>query len=176
MRQQKYRCRQNIGADKIYASTKYMRQQNICVNKMWAGTKSWHWQNLASTKRWRRRRRISLLLDSEESVAADFSQAPIKISYFSLMVMLSVNSVVKWGIVSSCPAFMGRLSPYYSDLLYWPAMLKMSKTLANYRCAPKIHWFSLNCSSPYICSQASYQKGVKTKSDHHHCPISVCIL
>ncbi len=41
---------------------------------------------------------------------------------------------------------------------------------------PKIHWFLPNCSSPYICSQASFQRVVKTKSDHHQCPISVFIL
>jgi hypothetical protein len=50
--------------DKILASTKYRRRQNPGVDK-----------NLASTKSWRRRRRISLLLGSAESVAADFSQA-----------------------------------------------------------------------------------------------------
>jgi hypothetical protein len=44
---------------------------------------------LASTKSWRRLRRISLLLGSAESAAADFSQAPLKNSYFSLMVLLS---------------------------------------------------------------------------------------
>jgi len=31
-------------------------------------------------------------------------------------------------------------------------------------------------SSPYICSQASFQKVVETKSDHYHSPISVFIL
>ncbi len=42
--------------------------------------------------------------------------------------------------------------------------------------APKIHWFSPNYNSLYIWSQASYKKVVKTKSDHHHCPIPVYIL
>jgi hypothetical protein len=57
-------------------------------------------------------------------------------------------------------------------------MLKMSKNLAptKYRQPPKIHLFFPNYSSPYICSQASYQKVVKTKNYHHHCPISVFIL
>ena len=51
---------------------------------------------LAQTERWRRSRRISLLLGSAESAAADFSQAPMKISYFFLMmVLLSVHAVVK---------------------------------------------------------------------------------
>jgi hypothetical protein len=40
--------------------------------------------------------RISLLLGSAGSAAADFSQASLKVSYFSLMVMLlSVHAVVK---------------------------------------------------------------------------------
>ncbi len=56
--------------------------------------------------------RISLLLGSSGSAAADFSQAPLKVSYFSLMVMLlSVHAVFKWGIASPYPAFMGGLSP-----------------------------------------------------------------
>jgi hypothetical protein len=68
--------------------------------------------------------------------------------------------------------------PHCTGLLYRPAMLKTSQILAptKYRRSPKIHWFSPNYSSLYICSQASYQKLVKTKSDHHHCPISVHIL
>jgi hypothetical protein len=37
-----------------------------------------------------------VLFGSAESAAADFSQAPLKISYFSLMmVLLSVHAVVK---------------------------------------------------------------------------------
>jgi hypothetical protein len=55
--------------------------------------------------------------------------------------------------------------PYCAGLLYRPAMLKMSKTLAatKYRRPPKIHWFSPNYINLYLCSQASYQKVVKTK-------------
>ncbi len=74
---------------------------------------------LAQAESWRRRRRISLLLGSAGSAATDFSQAPLNVSYFSLMVMLlSVHAVVKWGIASLCPA----------PVLYQPAVLKMSKT------------------------------------------------
>jgi hypothetical protein len=41
-------------------------------------------------------RRISLLLNSARSAAADFSQAPLMVSYFSQMVMLlSVHAVIK---------------------------------------------------------------------------------
>ncbi len=132
-----------------------MSRQNLCVDKI-----------LVSTKIWRRRRRISLLLGSAESAAADFYQATLKISYFSLMVLLSVHAVFKWGIASSCPAFMGGLSlSYCIGLFFWPVMLKMSKTLAptKYRRPPKIHWFSPNYSSLYLCSQVSYKKVVKTQ-------------
>jgi hypothetical protein len=68
--------------------------------------------------------------------------------------------------------------PYCIGLLYWPAMLKASQILAptKYLRPPKIHRFSPNYGSLYISSQASYQKVVKTKSDHHHCPKSVFIL
>ncbi len=79
---------------------------------------------LAQSEKLVQARRISLLLGS---TAAYFSQAPLMVSYFSLMVMLlSVHAVIKCGIASLCRVFMGGLSP----VLYRPAMLKMSKTLA----------------------------------------------
>ncbi len=54
----------------------------------------------------------SLLLGSAESAAVDFSQAPLMVSYFSLMkVLMPVHVDVKWGKASLRPAFMGRLSP-----------------------------------------------------------------
>ncbi len=66
-------------ADKIGAN------RNLASAKCWCRRKSW-----------RRCRRISLLLGLAESATADFSQAPLKISYFSLMVMLlSVHVDVK---------------------------------------------------------------------------------
>ncbi len=80
-------------------STKYIHQQNIGVDKILPQTKSWCWH-----------RSVSLLLGSAESAAADFSKAPLKISYFSLMVLLSLHAVVKWGIASSHPDFMGGIS------------------------------------------------------------------
>jgi hypothetical protein len=107
----------NIGGDKIYASTKYWHQQNIGVDKNLAPIKYWRRQKLGVDKRWRRRWRISLLLGSAESAAADFSQAPLKISYFSLMVLLSVHAVVKCGVASTCSAFMVVLSPVLYRLI-----------------------------------------------------------
>jgi hypothetical protein len=98
-------CRQN------YWRWQYWCQQNIGVNKIRASTKPWPRKILPSTKSWRRRRRITLLFGSAESTAADFSQAQLKISYVSLMVLLSLHAVVKCGIASSRLAFMGGLSP-----------------------------------------------------------------
>ena len=54
---------------------------------------------------------ISLLFGSAESTAADFSQTSLKISYVSLMVLLSLHAVAKCGVASGSPAFMGGLSP-----------------------------------------------------------------
>ncbi len=48
----------------------------------------------------------------EECAAADFSQAPLMVLYFSLMkVLLPIHVDVKWGKASLCPVLMGRLSP-----------------------------------------------------------------
>ncbi len=114
-----------LAPTKLLAPTKYWCRQNTGVDKILVSTKSWHRQKLgvdkkqAQTKCWRRRRRISLLFGPAESTAADFSQTPLKISYVSLMVLLSVHAVVKCVVASSCPAFMGGLSP----VLYWLIVL-----------------------------------------------------
>jgi hypothetical protein len=51
---------------------------------------------LAQAESWCRGRRISLLLGSAGSAAADFFQAPLMVSYFTLMkVLFSVHEVVK---------------------------------------------------------------------------------
>jgi hypothetical protein len=75
--------------------------------------------------------------------------------------------------------FYGRtLSHTVPAHLYRPAMQKTSQILAStkYRRLPKFHLFWPNFSSQYLCSQASYQKLVKAKSNHHHCSISVFLL
>jgi hypothetical protein len=53
-----------------------------------------------------------------------------------------------------------------------------SQTLAStkYWCPPRFHWFLSNFSSQYLCSQVSFQKLVKARSNHPHCPISVFLL
>jgi hypothetical protein len=90
---------------------------------MLASTKSWWQQNVGAEKNG---------ADTEESLYCLARQNPqlltsagllalLKISYVSLMVLLSLHAVVKSGIASSRPAFLGGLSP----VLY-----RMSKTLA----------------------------------------------
>jgi hypothetical protein len=103
---------------KLLASTKYTHRQNIGVNKILCRQKLGVDTKLAQTERWRRRRRISFLLGLAESAAADFSQTQLKISCFSLLMVLpSVHAVSKWGIASGCPAFMGGLSPVLYRLI-----------------------------------------------------------
>ncbi len=170
-------CRgQKISSDKILAhgkllvSTKYWYRQNTGVDKMLALKKCLRWQN----------------------VGTDAEGSPYCLVRLSPQLLTSPRP--RWRSPSS-PWWCGSLCmqspsvalplaalllwadslPHCNGLLYQPAMLKTSQILAptKYRCPPKIHWFSPNYSSLYICSHASYQKVVKTKSDHHHCPKSV---
>jgi hypothetical protein len=141
----KYWCQQNVGVDKILASTKFWRQQNVGVDKILVMTKCWRQQNLgfnkilASTKSWLQQnlgfnkilastRKNLLTVWLGRVAAADFSQTLLKIS-FSLMVLFSSHVVAKCGVASVRSAFIGGLSPYYTDLLYRPAMRKMSISL-----------------------------------------------
>jgi hypothetical protein len=81
-----------------------------------------------------------LRLGSAESTAASLSQAPLKISYFYLMVLLSVHAVVKCGVASTCLAFMGGLSPVLSWLIVLACHAENVKLGATkYRNLPKIH-------------------------------------
>jgi hypothetical protein len=105
----KYWRRQNIGGDR-----NYWRRQNSRVDKIPALTKSRRRQNLgidkisASTKCWRRHRRSPLLFCTAESTAADFFQTSLKISYVSLMVLISLHAVTKYGVALWLPCFYGR--------------------------------------------------------------------
>jgi|LakMenE01Jun11ns_1017448.scaffolds.fasta_scaffold9707782_1 hypothetical protein len=89
-------------------------------------------------------------------------------------------------VLSSCshqcrwpPRFYGRtLSRTVPAHWYRPAMQKRHKYWhwQNTGTPPRFHWFLPNFSSQYLCSQASYKKLVKAKSDHYHCLISVFLL
>ncbi len=118
--------RQNIGADKIYASTKLLastkswRRQNIGLDKIRASTKSWRRQEAGADKMLAQTQKNPLTVCSAESTAVDFSQTSLKISYISLMVLLSLPAVVKCGVSSSRPAFMGGLSLVLYQLIVPP--------------------------------------------------------
>jgi len=60
---------------------------------------------------------IPLLFGLAESTATDFSQTSLKISYVSLMVLLSLHAVAKCGVASGRPAFMGGVSPVLYRLI-----------------------------------------------------------
>jgi hypothetical protein len=96
LRRQKHMCRQNIGFNKIIGITKYWCRQNSGADKNLASTITWCRQK----KGWRKQKMAQtqenlLTISSAESAAAVFSQAPLKISYFSLMVLFSFHEVIK---------------------------------------------------------------------------------
>ncbi len=177
----KYWRQQNIGGER-----NIWRRKNSCIDKILASlkiknlalTKISRHKNFASTKCWRRRRRIPLLfwLGRVHSswlipdLAEDLLRLPDGVD------PLACSRQV-WRCLWP-PAFMGGLPPALYRHIVSAHMQKMSQSLAptKYRRLLKIHWFSPNYRSLYIRSQASYQKVVKTKSDHHYCPISVHIL
>jgi hypothetical protein len=109
---------------------------------------------------------------STEIIGVDKILASTKFSRWHKSKVLILSHVVaKCGIASGRPGLWADSLLYCTGLLYRPAMQKTSQILA-----PRFHWFSPNYSSLFICSQASCKKLVKTKSDHHHCPIAVRIL
>ncbi len=89
--------------------------------------------------------------------------------------LITSLAVTKCYVAAGCPALMGGLSPaLYRAHLYRPAMQKHHKHWCQQNIGTRQDfWFSPNFSSQYLWSQASYQKLVQAKSNHHHCPISV---
>jgi hypothetical protein len=127
----KLRRRQIIGVDKTLAHEK------LGDNKIEASSKHRRPQMLAQEK----------VGEDAEFAAADFSQAPLMVSYFSLMnVLLPVHVDVKSGQASLCPVFQGGLSPalyrlivpaYFTGLpcLKWSKPWRLPKPWR----PPKIH-------------------------------------
>jgi hypothetical protein len=111
-----------------------------------------------------------------ESAAADFSQTSLM---FSQKVLIPPHAVTNCAVAAGRPAFMGGLSPALYQLIV-PARHAENVTNIgvdkNTGACHDFTYFRQNYSSQYLCSHASYKKLVKTKSDHHHCPISVYIL
>jgi hypothetical protein len=142
--------RRNIGANKnVRVDRIHWRWQNIGVDKILALTKFWHQQN----------------------VGADAEGSPYYLARQSPQLLTSPRPCWRsptspwwcWSLCMQSPSEALLLAalllwadylPYCTGLLYRPAMLKMSQILAltKYWCPPKIHWFSPNYSSFYICS------------------------
>jgi hypothetical protein len=114
---------------------------------------------------------------------------PSKVRSSWLLLELADALLLEDVVLSSCshqvtgcrwpPCFFGpTLSLSVLAHLYRPAMKKCHKILVptKYRPPPRFHEFSPNFSRQYLCLQASYQKLVKAKVNHHHCPISVFLL
>ncbi len=150
----KCRCRQNIGVNKISASTECRRRQNVgaCTE---ASSTVLAWQNpqqLTSPR--------PLWCSPPWRCCALHVQSP------SMMLLLA--ALLLWA--ESLPHCTGLSVPAcHAENLTNIGVNKV-------RCPPRFHWFSPNYSSQYLCSQVSYQKLVKVKSNHHHCPISVFVL
>jgi hypothetical protein len=158
----KYWRQQNIGIDKILALTKYWRQQNIAVNKILLSTESTCRQKVGACVE-----ASPYCFGLAESATADFSQALLMFSYFSLKMLISPHAVTKCAVAAGRPASLGGLSP----ALYRRVPARHAENVTNmaptkYRRPPIFHKFLPNYSSHYLCSQVSYQKLVKTKSNH----------
>ncbi len=162
-----------IGVDKILAPTKFSHQQNSHVDKILVLTKISPQQNVGA--------------DAEGSPNCLAWQSPQQLTSPRLCWRSLSSPRWCWSLCMQSPSVALPLNAlllwadsllHCTGLLYRPAMQKMSQILAptKYWHPLKIHWFSPSYSSLYICSQVSYQKVVKTKSDHHHCLISVHIL
>jgi hypothetical protein len=149
----KFSLRQKSSADKILASTKISHQQNcanknLMLTKILASTKILRRQKssvdkkLVSTKCWRRPRRIPLLFGSAESIAADFYQTSLKISFVSQMAL---HAVAKCGVASARIAFMGGLSPTLYRLI---VLARHAENVTNFG-ANKI-WLPKPCPPPQV--------------------------
>ncbi len=138
----------------MLASTKYWRPQNVGVDKMLAQS---HKDPFIV---WLHRIHSCWLLPDIAEISYFSPWWCWSICIQSPRVVLLLAAMLLWA----------DSLVYCTGLLYRPTMLKTSQILARtkYRCPPKITWFSPSYSSLCICSQASYQKVVKTKSDHNH--------
>ncbi len=101
---------------------------------------------------WKNRRELekqwpAYCLGSAESPTADFSLVPLMSTFFSSLMWWILHVVSKWGMVSWCPAFMGRLSPVLYRLFVpgrhakkWPKSTRNQKS----GFCLKIYWFLSN--------------------------------
>jgi hypothetical protein len=187
----KYWRLQNIGVNNMLASTKHWRQQNVCVEKIFVSKKYSRRQNIGVDKillstESSRLKNVGACVEASpycfgpaESAAADFSQTSLMFSYFSLKMLISPCAVNKCAVASDYPAFMGGLSPPLYRLIVLARHAENVTNIGVDNISARRD-FTNFCQTIAVniseASQASYQKLVKTKSDHHHCPISVHIV
>jgi hypothetical protein len=147
-----------------------MRRKKLGVDKCWH-RQNMHQQNVGACAE-----ASSCCFGLAKSAIAGFFQTSLMFSFLNMLS--SPHAVNKCGVAAGCPAFMGGLSPaLYRAHLYRPAMQKHHKHWHQQNIGARQDFrFSPNFSSQYLCSQASYQKLVQAKSNHHHCPISVFLL
>ncbi len=161
----KYSRWQNVGVNKILASTKCCRWQNTRVNKILTSTKFLHRQNT----------RVDKMLAHARKHLLNVWPGRVHSSWLLPDLANVLLRLPKGVDPSTCSRQVCHC--------HWPPCFygqTLSCTVparhAKYWRPPRFHWFSPNYSSQYLSSQASYKKLVKTKSNHHHCPISVYIL
>ena len=159
---------ENVADPKIIADGKIMAELNIMANpKILAdeeipAAREKSLQALKSPRPWKSRRnwkskRPAYCLGSAEPPTADFSLVPLMSTFCSSMMWWILHVVSKWGLVSWCPAFMGRFSPVLYRCLYQPAMPRngpnpRSNQKSGFRL--KFHWFlsnHKNSISAYKC-------------------------
>jgi hypothetical protein len=120
---------------------------------------------------------MPLLFGSAESTAADFSHTSLKISFVSQMVLIPLHAVDKCGIASGRPAFYGqtlsRTVPAYST---GPPCRKRHKFWRQQYIGISLKFTDFRQTIAAYLLTGVQSKKVKTKSDHHHCPISVYTL
>jgi hypothetical protein len=161
---------QNIGIGKCWRD-KYWCRQNTGVKKILASTKSRHRQNVGACAE-----ASPYCFGLAKSAAAEFSQTSPMFSYFSLKMLHSPRAINICAVAAVCPAFMGGHS--------WPALYRLICTGPPCRKCHK-YWCRQNiCGQDFTDFRQTiavnisvhrhpYQKLIKAKSNHHHCPISI---
>jgi hypothetical protein len=153
---------QNIRADKILALTKYWRQHNLGFNKMLAHA----WKHLLTVLARQSLQQLTSPRPHWCSLTSPWRCWSLNVQSPSVLLPLTILLLWEDSL------------PHCTGLLYQPAMQKMSQILASTNISARRDFtnfrqtIAVNISE---ASQASYQKLVKTKCDHHHCSVSVHI-
>jgi len=142
--------------------TKYWRRQNLGVDKMLAHAQ----KHLLTVFSWQSPQQLTSPRPRWCSPTSPWRCCTLHVQ--SPSVLLPLAALLSWAdSLLHC-----------TGLFVLARHAETSQIMAStkYRRPPRFHWFLPNYSSQYLCSQASYQKVVKAKSNHHRCPISVFVL